>query len=81
MWHKEVFLCQSHLMGKGFIVFFGKHLQTNMDIVVVNVYSACNFQDKKTLWGELSSIKTAHQKCPWCFIGDFNVVRRTNERK
>ncbi|XP_068503620.1 uncharacterized protein [Phaseolus vulgaris] len=81
MWHKEVFLYQSHLIGKGFIVFFGKHMQTDTDIVVVNVYSACNLQDKKTLWGELSSIKTTHQKCPWCFIGDFNVVRRTNERK
>ena len=81
MWHKEVFLYQSHLIGKGFIVFFGKHMQTDTDIVVVNVYSACNLQDKKTLWGELSSIKTIHQKCPWCFIGDFNAVRRTNERK
>ena len=81
MWHKEVFFCQSQLIGKGFIVIFGKHMQTNMDITVINVYLACNFRDKKTLWGELSIIKTTHQNFLWCFIGDFNAVRRTNERK
>jgi len=46
-----------------------------------NVYVTCNNSDRNALWEELTNVKLVHQNFLWCFIGDFNVVRRVNERK
>jgi len=80
MWQKEAFSYLNHVMGKGFIVVFGKHLKSDFNCAVVNVYAACNLREKKTLWEELSSIKATSQEVVWCFCGDFNAIRRRSER-
>ena len=38
-------------------------------------------RDKKILWEELCTIKTASQDLVWCFCGDFNAIRSKSERK
>jgi len=81
MWNLDSFSYASHVMGKGFIAVFRDHLKSNLRCVVVNVYAACNMNDKRLLWGELSNVKVASQDHVWCFCGDFNVVRRRSERK
>jgi len=75
MWNVDAFSYSSHKMGKGFIAVFGIHLKTKCSCVMVNVYVACTINDKKILWEELSSVKSASQEKVWCFCGDFNAVR------
>ncbi|XP_068485324.1 uncharacterized protein [Phaseolus vulgaris] len=81
MWHKDVFIYDSHVMGKGFIFVFGLHVKANCRCGVVNVYAPCSLREKKVLWGELTRIKLAYQDLIWCFFGDFNAVRILSERK
>ena len=80
MWQKEVFTYTSHVQGKGFIVVWGKHIKSDSNCAVVNIYAACTLREKKALWEELSSIKMASQEVVWCFCGDFNAIRRRSER-
>ncbi|XP_068476267.1 uncharacterized protein [Phaseolus vulgaris] len=46
-----------------------------------NVYAACNLQDKILLWEALTTLKQSYQNLAWCLCGDFNAVRRPEERK
>ena len=81
MWHKDVFTYINHQIGKGYIAFFGHHLKSKKDVSVINVYSPCNLNEKKSLWEEISNIKSSKQNFSWCILGDFNAVRNVNERK
>jgi len=81
MWNKEAFEYENHLMGRGFIIIFGHYIKSSFRCVVVNVYSPCTLNGKKSLWEDLSKVKMALHKPVWCFCGDFNVVRSISERK
>ncbi|XP_068471265.1 uncharacterized protein [Phaseolus vulgaris] len=81
MWNKEAFEYGSHVVGVGFIAIVGYHLIAKRHCVVVNVYAACNLQDKILLWEALTILKQSYQNLAWCLCGDFNVVRRPEERK
>ncbi|XP_068486341.1 uncharacterized protein [Phaseolus vulgaris] len=81
MWNKQAFEYGNHVVGTGFIAIEGYHLQAKRHCVVVNVYAACNIQDKIHLWEALTMFKQSHQNPVWCLCGDFNVVRRADERK
>jgi len=48
---------------------------------VANVYAACNYRVKVTLREALTAFKRTHQNIVGCFCGDFNAVRREDERK
>jgi len=60
MWHKQAFICERHVEGRGFIAIFGQHTSTKLKCVVVNVYAACNMTDKVALWEELTNMKNAN---------------------
>ncbi|XP_068483221.1 uncharacterized protein [Phaseolus vulgaris] len=81
LWHKEAFCYDTHVMGKGYIVVYGKHVKINCRCVVVNVYAACSLSDKIVLWKELSDLKKASSDVVWCFCGDFNAIRKNGKRK
>nr|KYP32205.1 Putative ribonuclease H protein At1g65750 family [Cajanus cajan] len=64
--------------------FHGVCLQWGVDAyrcVVVNVYSSCHLVDKRRLWGDIIMSKRGFGSCLWCIVGDFNTVRRLEERK
>ncbi|XP_020233376.1 uncharacterized protein LOC109813582 [Cajanus cajan] len=64
--------------------FHGVCLQWGVDAyrcVVVNVYSPCQLADKRWLWEDIIMSKRGFGSCLWCIVGDFNTVRRLNERK
>nr|KYP40532.1 hypothetical protein KK1_038131 [Cajanus cajan] len=64
--------------------FHGVYLRWGVDAyscVVVNVYSRCQLVDKRQLWEELIMSKHGFGSCCWCIVGDFNTVRRLDERK
>lgn len=48
---------------------------------IVNVYSQCDVAGRKTFWDEGTTINVAYGPWLWCFMGDFNEIRRLNERK
>jgi len=81
MWRKDVFVYESHEMGKGFIAVVGQHAKSSCRCVIVNVYAACSLREKIELWERLSTLKLASSVLAWCFCGDFNAIRRRGERK
>jgi len=81
MWHKEAFSYGSHIIGTGFIAIVGYHLKAKRQCVVVNVYAGCNLKDKVEQWEALTVLKQSHVNVAWVVCGDFNVVRREEERK
>ena len=81
MWHKEVFSYANHVVGPGFIAVEGHYLKANCQCVVVNVYAGCALKDKIVLWETLTSLRQSNNNLPWVLCGDFNVVRREDERK
>lgn len=49
-------------------------------MVIVNVYTLCDWRRRRNLWEELSGKMTnSHRQC-WCLLGDFNYVHRATER-
>ena len=50
MWHKDKFCYKSHVVGLGFISVVGQHIKSRRTCLVVNVYAACNYRAKVTLW-------------------------------
>lgn len=81
MWNKEGFEYKNHLMGTGFIIIFGHYIKSSSRCVVVNVYSPCTLNGKKSLWEDLTKVKMARHEPTWCFCGDFNAERSRSERK
>ncbi|XP_068461724.1 uncharacterized protein [Phaseolus vulgaris] len=65
----------------GFIVEYGQYLRSNLKCTIVNVYAMCNMKDIVALWEDLLALKSATLNLAWCFVGDFNVVRRSYDRK
>jgi hypothetical protein len=47
---------------------------------VVNVYSKCDISAKRRLWNNLLACKRGIGDGRWCVVGDFNAVRRSEER-
>ena len=81
MWHKDKFCYETHVVGIGFIAVVGQHINSGHRCFVVNVYAACNFRAKVTLWEDLSLFRGSYQNMVGCFCEDFNAVRREDERK
>ncbi|MCH79506.1 LINE-1 reverse transcriptase like [Trifolium medium] len=48
---------------------------------VVNVYAKCEMAAKRRLWEDLSMSKRGFGDGLWCVVGDFNAVRRREERR
>jgi len=80
MWHKDAFSYGSHVGGTGFIAAVGQYLKTNSQCIVVNVYAPCDQKEKLVLWDALTTLKQQYHAMAWCFCGDFNAVRRDDER-
>jgi hypothetical protein len=48
---------------------------------IVNVYSKCDLVAKRRLWWNISMSKGGFGRGVWCVVGDFNAVRRPEERR
>jgi len=81
VWHKNVFVCERNIVGKGFMVLIGRNKEKDIPIVVVNVYLACTLKDKCNMWEEIINIRKTEGCKTWCMVGDFNAVRKPDERK
>ncbi len=82
MWSNKVFQLSSFKNGRNFSVLegvwkrgFGTH------VTIVNIYCSGSFREKKEMWNEISGIRQGQLLKAWCIIGDFNCIRRQEERK
>jgi len=50
-------------------------------VAIFNVYSSCDFKEKVEMWEELINVKLGEACRQWCVFGDFNAVRKINERR
>jgi len=51
------------------------------EFVIINVYAPCEFEAKKELWDQLSTVVLSSVNLCLCVCGDFNSVRSVDERK
>lgn len=49
--------------------------------IVINVYSKCDLPEKRRLRENLIGERHNRGEGVWCVLGDFNVVRRRDERR
>jgi hypothetical protein len=68
-------------MGEGFVGVCIDWGVVNKRCVVVNVYAKCDINAKRRLWENLLMSKSGFGDCLWCVVGDFNSVRRREDRR
>ena len=80
IWDDSAFKLEHHFLGNGFVYVQGIMLDKNQLVVVVNVYSTCSQSEKRIMWEDLLRIKEQSNITMWCMLGDFNAVRKQDER-
>jgi len=50
-------------------------------VTLVNVYCSGSLREKKEVWSEINVVRLNQLSKAWCIIGDFNSIRRKEERK
>ncbi|KAF1891499.1 hypothetical protein Lal_00012388 [Lupinus albus] len=81
IWKKDKFQMISYRSGKGFLGVVGYYLNSSDLCHIINVYSPCNYKEKREVWVELGRWKFESSVNLWCFVGDFNSVKCSDERK
>ncbi|KAF1864335.1 hypothetical protein Lal_00021991, partial [Lupinus albus] len=81
IWKKDVFQKIAHRNGKGFLGVIDNDLASRELCYIINVYSPCNYKEKREVWLELGQWKNESSCNMWCIIGDFNSVKSSEERK
>lgn len=80
LWNEKAFKLQSKVIGTVFIMLSGQWIKENQQVHIVTVYSPCDIQNKRTLWGNIKQLKSSVNGGLWCILGDFNNVRDPAER-
>jgi len=81
IWRKSCATLIEAFQGEGYV---GVCLEWGVEKirrVLINVYSKCALPDKKRLWENLFREREHRGGGAWCAVGDFNVVRRRDERR
>jgi len=63
------------------LVVKGSFKNNNVGFCLANVYAPCDSRGRQVLWDALSGLLQLHSEAAWCVLGDFNVVRSSDERK
>ncbi|KAI3704850.1 hypothetical protein L1987_75079 [Smallanthus sonchifolius] len=80
VWDPGMFSLSSVVKDPNFLITSG-FIKGETDLVnIVNIYAPQKSADKRALWGRLLAVKSAGSGL-WLMAGDFNVVRRVDERK
>ncbi|KAI5409427.1 hypothetical protein KIW84_055023 [Lathyrus oleraceus] len=79
MWKAGVFLSNFSFLGECFIGI--SFVWKDIIVYLVNVYSSCHLNSKCLFWKELLECKAKFVMGELCNGGDFNSVKRVNERK
>lgn len=79
MWDTRVFSQSESISNRNFIATVGHWVGIQEQIIFVNVYGPQSIPDKEALWVELTHMMK-NKGGIWILLGDFNVVRRSDER-
>ncbi|GKV12840.1 hypothetical protein SLEP1_g23934 [Rubroshorea leprosula] len=79
LWDQKAIRKIRVLEGENFIGVEGMWLPKNTTITIINVYSPCHLTGKRALWEELKNLISGNGG-NICLVGDFNTVRRAEER-
>jgi len=63
------------------LIIKGTLLQNNEVFCLANVYAPCEGKGRQDLWDALTNLFQLHSEAAWCFLGDFNAVRSSDERR
>jgi len=56
-WHSNECLCVRHIISKSYVVFVGKHVEKDIPMIIINVYSPRDIHEKISLCDDLSHYK------------------------
>jgi len=72
----------SFVNGNNFTIIEGLwKVGSGLPVTIVNVYCSGSLREKKEVWEEINSYRLNQLSKAWCIIGDFNSIRRQEERK
>lgn len=79
IWKEEEMEVICSFKGEGYLcINFWKE---NKLYYLVNIYSSCFLNKKRTLWGKLLELKETFKDGEWIIGGDCNAIKNCNERK
>jgi exonuclease III len=81
IWRKSCATLLYSFQGEGYV---GVCLEWGVERIkcfLINVYSKCDLPGKRRLWDNLVGERQSREGGAWCVLGDFNVVRRRDERR
>ncbi len=82
IWNSTTFQMISFVNGRNYSIIEGLWKVGNgLHVSIVNVYCYGSLREKKVMWGEINGFRSNQLSKAWCVIGDFNSVRRQEERK
>ncbi|GKV27391.1 hypothetical protein SLEP1_g36564 [Rubroshorea leprosula] len=79
VWNSKVFRKNGVIEGENYLGVCGLWGEEDTVVYIINIYSPCLLMGKKALWEELQRLITS-KGGKWCLAGDFNVVRKVEER-
>ena len=79
IWDKGAFTLIDTFKSRYFILTLGNLVGINGLTGIINIYGPQSSHEKSKLWNELLSLKSSIL-ATWILMGDFNVVRRPEER-
>lgn len=79
IWDPQIFNKLSSVSSRHFIATTGDWNGFPGLTTIVNVYAPQSIADKRALWRELGSLKSSNDGI-WVFLGDFNAVRKPEDR-
>ncbi|KAJ9548105.1 hypothetical protein OSB04_020648 [Centaurea solstitialis] len=80
-WNPTFFQKMFCIKGDYFLVVWGNWTGKDTLCGFINVYAPHSASKKKELWSKLLDVITTHKEVAWVIFGDFNEVRRPEERK
>lgn len=81
IWSNKTFQRTDLIVGDGFLCVKGLWGGNQTQCAIVNVYSLCSLEKKKELRRNLEQLMGDDGDRKWCILGDFNAVRKAEERK
>jgi len=82
MWSKKSFQLSSFVNGRNFTILEGLWKRGNgAHLTIVNIYCSGTLREKKETWKEVAAFRQGQLSKAWCIIGDFNSIKRQEERK
>lgn len=77
IWNSKMLNKIKVIKGENFIGIEGVWGSEEIPVKIINVYSPCQLASKRALWEELRNLAKG-KGGKWCFVGDFNAVRKAD---